>query len=475
VPLTPIQRWFFEQDFAEAHHFNQALLLEVRQAIAPAVLEEAVGHLLTHHDVLRLRFERTAAGWQQVDAAPDGVVPFTVEDLSALPEAEQMAALEAHAASLQASLDLSAGPLLRVAYFDLGPGRPARLVWVIHHLAVDGVSWRILLEDLLVLVRQISRAEKPALPPKTTSFRQWAESLTAYARSDAVRQEVGYWLAEARATAGRLPVDLPGGENLTASTGTVTVMLSAEETQALLHEVPEVYHTQIIDALLTALGQALASWTGRRRVLVDLEGHGREDHLVEADLSRTVGWFTTIYPVLLEVADGADAGAALKAVKEQLRAIPNGGIGYGLLRYLHGDEALAADLRALPQAELMFNYLGQVDRVLPEAAPLARARESSGSAHSRAGRRQHLLDVNGVILGGQLRVNWTYSEHVHRRATVETLAQGFLDALRSLIAHCRSPEAGGYTPSDFPDADLSQEHLDLLLSKLNRPERISRS
>jgi NRPS condensation-like uncharacterized protein len=277
------------------------MLLEVQQALNRDLLAQAVQHLLVYHDALRLRCVYLGSGWQQVIARSEERAVFSQMDLSALPEAEQGAAIESAAAELQASLNLSQGPLLRVALFDLGAHKPRRLLMVIHHLAVDGVSWRILLEDLQTIYQQLSRKEAIKLPPKTTSFKQWAKRLMEYAHSGALQQELGYWLAASRTRAYRLPVDYPEGTNTEASARTVSVSLTAEETKALLQEVPKAYRTQINDVLLTALVQAFSRWTGAQSLLLDLEGHGREEIFEDVDLSRTVGWFTTIFPVLLDL------------------------------------------------------------------------------------------------------------------------------------------------------------------------------
>jgi non-ribosomal peptide synthase protein (TIGR01720 family) len=318
------------------------------------------------------------------------------------------------------------------------------------------------LEDLQMAYQQLVGSEMISLSPKTTSFKRWAERLVEYAQSAAVMEERAYWLTEARTKIAPLPVDYPEGRaaNAEASSRSVSVSLDVEETEALLHEVPEAYYTQINDVLLTALAQAFAEWTGRRALLLDLEGHGREAIFEDVDLSRTVGWFTSIFPVLLELGKTSDPGESLKSVKEQLRAIPNRGLGYGLLRYLSGDKEITAALQRLPQAEVSFNYLGQLDQALPADSPFRPARESGGQVHSLRGSRKHLLDVRGSIAGGQLHLVWTYSEKAHRRSTIEHLARSFVEALRSLIAHCQAPEAGGYTPSDFPLAQLDQEALD---------------
>jgi amino acid adenylation domain-containing protein/non-ribosomal peptide synthase protein (TIGR01720 family) len=469
VPLTPIQHWFFAQELPVPQHWNQALVLEARCKLDYPVLESAVQHLLVHHDILRARFRREADGWRQDIARPEDTCRVMRVDLSALSEAQQEVTMAETTAQLQASLDLVQGPLVRFALLTCGPQQSARLLVLMHHLVVDRVSWQILLEDLQTAYQQLSSVRLIQLPPKTTSFKHWAERLTAYAHSDALLQELPYWLSIPHGPVGRLPVDDPEGANTVASARTVSVSLSDAETRALLQEVPRAYQTQIHDVLLTAFGQALTHWTGASAVLMDLEGHGREDIIAGLDLTRTVGWFTTLFPVCLQLDPAATPADALKSVKEQLRRIPQRGIGYGVLRYLSQNPEITEALRALPPAEVCFNYLGQVEQGLAESTLFGPARDASGPHRSPQGQRRYVLEINGRLAAGHLQFAWTYSEWMYRRDTIEALAQRFIAALRTLIVHCQSPEAGGYTPSDFPHMRLSQPELDALLAALDAP------
>jgi amino acid adenylation domain-containing protein/non-ribosomal peptide synthase protein (TIGR01720 family) len=471
VPLTPVQKRFFEQNQPEPHHYNQAMLLEVNRSIDASLIECAFEQLLIHHDALRLRFSRNEYGWRQGIVRSDDERCFEFVDLSDLKEAERVASLQQHAARLQASLNLEAGPLLRVALFDRGAQGHCYLLVAIHHLAVDGVSWSILLEDLRTLCEQLTNAQPIALPAKTTSFKSWAERLMHYANSEALREEAPYWLSLSADADTRLPVDFQRGANVTASARTISVSLDANETRALLQDVPTAYRTQINEVLLTALARAVSSWTGSGSLLLDLEGHGREEIFDGVDLSRTVGWFTTIFPVVFKLKDAQTPIEALRLIKEQLRAIPNRGIGYGSLRYASQDADIAAALRAQPQAEIRFNYLGQLDRTLPESAFFKRATESSGPAQSPKGRRGYLLNVIGSVSNGQLRLEWTYSENTHRRETVERLAQLYVEELRALIANSRAATTASFSPTDFPQAKLSQEDLNKVLARVGAVEK----
>lgn len=468
VPLTPIQCWFFEQDFIDPHYWNQAMMLQIRRDLDPALLEKAIQHLAVHHDALRLRFVRDGYRWNQFNAGLEEAPRLSLVDLGGIPEAEQATALESAAAGLNASLDLSKGPQVRAALLNLGAGRPRRLLIIIHHLAVDGISWRSLLDDLETACQQLQRGEAVKLPPKTASFRQWAQRLTEYAHSTALEQELDYWLDVSAADTLPVPVDFHGGENTEASARTVSSVLDVAETRSLLQQVPQAYNTQINDILLSALALALTRWIGQPAIRVNLQGHGREELFPDVDLSRTVGWFTTLFPVRLDLSKADGPGEVLKSVKEQLRRVPNRGIGFGLLRYLNGNDKVAARLGAQPQPQVVFNYLGQFDQTLPATSAFDLVQGSSGPPHSPRAKRSHILAINSQVIGGCLRLDWSYSERLQRRSTIERLADDFLQTLRSLMQHCTAPGAGGYTPSDFAEAGLNQEELDRLISEIGQ-------
>jgi non-ribosomal peptide synthase protein (TIGR01720 family) len=305
------------------------------------------------------------------------------------------------------------------------------------------------------------------LGAKTTSYKEWAERLQEYAGGNEVKEQEEYWTGVARRgrQVKRLPVDGEGGANTIGEARAVEVSLTRVETTALLSEVPAVYRTEINEVLLTALVMAVGSWTGEPRVLLELEGHGREEIGEDVDVTRTVGWFTSVYPVVLEVVSGAGEGQALKAVKEQVRGVRGRGLGWGLLRWM----SAPADEMKL-EAELSFNYLGQFDQMFSTSSTFSLAAESTGAERSPHMRRKYLVDITGSVFEGRLHMSWTYNENIHRRETIERVAEEFISALRNLIAHCQSPEAGGYTPSDFPDAGLTQSELDELIADMGQPE-----
>ncbi|MCI0338092.1 MAG: amino acid adenylation domain-containing protein [Acidobacteria bacterium] len=443
VSLTPIQHFFFERQLVDPHHWNWAFLRQVPQGLDPALLAKTIRHVLTHHDALRLRFQQTESGWEQVNAESDEMVPFAVIDLSELAMESQKEAIELAATALQSSLNLSEGPLLRVAYFVLGGYGADRVQLIFHHLIVDVISTRILMEDFQTTYLQLGRGETVQLPAKTTSFQAWSRRLAEYAQSAELRRELAYWIEAVSGEVPALPLDNPAGDNNEVSAELVVTVLGEEVTKALLQEIPAAAGAQMQEVLLTVLARAWERWTGQPRLLVEVEGHGREDILEGVDMSRTVGWFTTIYPVLLDISKAEGPGEALKIVQTQLRGIPQRGIGYGLLRYLCQDEGVRKQMTSLPRAEVNFNYLGQLDQPVAEATLFRGAEENKGPERSLRGRRSYPLYVVGSVRGGVLKMHWNYSGNLHERATIEHLASSFNEELRSLIAHWLSRDAIG--------------------------------
>ncbi|KIX77769.1 hypothetical protein SF12_12175 [Streptomyces sp. MBRL 601] len=338
LPATPVQRWFFERLDASLDRFNQAMLLELGEEPDEAALGTVLAALTAHHDALRLRAEPGEDGWRlHIAEAEDGPV-LTRTDLGRLPAGRREKAVVEAAARAQEGFSLAGGPLLR-AHLLTGPGTPARLLLAAHHLVVDAVSWRILLEDLETGYAQARSGRPVALPARTATFQEWARRLRDHTASGGFADEVAYWKAveSARVRARPLPVDLEGA-NTVATERSVTVRLGPEETEALLRQAPAAYRTRVNDLLLSAVWRAVADATGQDAVPVALEGHGRGDLFPELDLSRTVGWFTTLHPVVLSADRGAGWGTVLKTVKEQLRAAPAHGLGHGALRWLSGPD-----------------------------------------------------------------------------------------------------------------------------------------
>ncbi|HCG1281086.1 TPA: non-ribosomal peptide synthase/polyketide synthase [Pseudomonas aeruginosa] len=456
TPLLPIQQGFFAEEVAERHWWNQSVLLEAREPLDARHLEQALRGVLAHHDALRLSFTREAAGW----TARHRGVEEGAAALLRVARVADLAALRALADEVQRSLDLADGPLLRalLATFDDGS---QRLLLVIHHLVVDGVSWRILFEDLQTAYRQLLAGQAVELPAKTSAFRDWAERLRAFAGDGGLDGELAYWQGQLQGASSDLPCLDPLGDQSNRHARSVSCGLDAEATRQLLQEAPAAYRTQVNDLLLAALARVICRWTGQVDALIQLEGHGREELFAEIDLTRTVGWFTSLFPLRLTPAEGI--AASIKGIKEQLRAVPNKGIGFGALRYL-GSAASQAALAGLPVPRITFNYLGQFDGsfAMEEGALFVPAGERAGDDQSPDAPLANWLALNGRIYGGELRIDWSFSGERFEIASIQRLADAYRDELLALIAHCRVAEGQGLTPSDFPLARLDQARLDQL-------------
>jgi amino acid adenylation domain-containing protein/non-ribosomal peptide synthase protein (TIGR01720 family) len=476
TPLTPIQNWFFEQPFAERYHWNQAVSLELTGKLEVELLAAAIHALICHHDALRLCFGSGDTGWWQRFREPPtkdeiaGKLLVSI-DLSQLTRDRQQEQLADECAKIQAGLDLERGELLRLADIDLGEqGR--RLLVVIHHLVSDGVSWRILLEDLDRAGTQLLAGEPVDLGAKTTSWQQWSQAQVDLVASGGLRDRYDDWLQLVSRPWPQLPVDKPGGANLVSEADEVTISLGRQATRALLLGAGRAYHTEVNDLLLAALAFVLRDWTRSSEVGLLVEGHGREGLITDADVTRTVGWFTSLFPVRLELADCSDQGSLVRSVKEQLRAIPDRGMSYGMLRYLDPDQERRRRLALPPQAQMTFNYLGQVDQGEAVLEHLRPAREPSGPSRGAGNQRSFLIELNCWVADGELTCAWSYGSRVHQRSTIVEIAQGFINQLQQLVDHCLSVTTARYTPADFPLAGLDQQALDQLLAGATGVEEI---
>ncbi|WP_434625010.1 non-ribosomal peptide synthase/polyketide synthase [Pseudomonas sp. Z1-29] len=454
LALLPVQRVFFEQTVPQRHHWNQAVLLKPTEPLEVSTLNQALNALVLHHDGLRLSFTEQGEGWKAAYRPAD----VHCEDLLWTVDAPDASALHCIANEAQRSLDLQDGPLLRAVLATLSDGSQ-RLLLAVHHLVVDGVSWRILFEDLQRAYRQLSSGATLQLPDKTTSAQVWAERLQDHARSPALQRQLAFWQAQLEDIDARLPMDHPQGGQQNRLALTVRTRLNAALTRQLLQDAPKAYRTQVNDLLLTALARVMVRWTGADSALIQLEGHGREALFDEVDLTRTVGWFTSLYPARLT--PQADLGDSLKQIKEQLRAIPDKGLGFGALAHL-ADDATRASLARLPTPGVTFNYLGQFDASFDAAdgALFVPANEAAGDELDAEAPLSNVLALNGQVFNGELNLGWTFSREQFNEATIQALADEYALELQQLIEHCCQGGHHGVTPSDFPLASLSQQQLD---------------
>ncbi|MFI5808472.1 amino acid adenylation domain-containing protein [Streptomyces sp. NPDC051561] len=487
VPATPITHWLSEHR-GPSDGFHQATLLQVPPLARTDLLTASVQAVLDRHDALRMRRTARDAGptWE-LDIAPaaavraeDCVRRVGVEGLDA---DALRARITTESARAVAELAPDERRMVRFVWFDAGPRDAGRLLVVAHHLVVDGVSWRILLPDLRAAWEAVESGGTPGLAPVPTSLRTWAHRLSEAATDPARIAELPLWEGVLRAgddpALAARPLDHTCDVHGTARS--LTLRLAAEHTEPLLTTVPAAYRAGVDDVLLTALALAVGSWRRERGlgegtgVLVDLEGHGREEIAAGLDLSRTVGWFTSLYPVRLdpgvrdwEQADGTGhlLGTALKRVKEQLRAIPDHGIGYGMLRRLNPETA--AVLGALPVPQLGFNYLGRFAGSDGGHWQPAAESDATGPAADAGLSLPHVLDINAVTedlpAGPQLVASFTWPGALLAEDDVRRLGEAWLAALRALVADTSREGSGGLTPTDVRPAVVGQRELELLES-----------
>ncbi|MFI6007000.1 amino acid adenylation domain-containing protein, partial [Streptomyces sp. NPDC051366] len=480
APLTPVMHTF-DVDSTGFSAFQQSVVLRAPAGASREQLTTVLQALLDHHDVLRARLagpvgdrhlEIPEPGSVNADACTERV------DVSGLESGGLASAVSDGMRRAQDLLDPTAGVMLRAVWFDAGPGTPGRLLLVAHHLIIDGVSWRILLPDLTTAWQAVTQGRATTLTPIGTSFRRWSQLLTQNARSEPRTNELTQWEKLLRD-----PEPLLGNRELNpthdtlSTTASATWALPTAETAPLLTTLPALYSCGVNDVLLTGLALAFAQWRQskglreHKSLLVDLEGHGRQEITPGIDLSRTVGWFTSIHPARLDLGtvttgawslDGAVAGEALKHVKEQLRAVPDAGIGYGPLRHLNPDTAQR--LAALPRPQMAFNYLGRFPA--PQDADWAMTVENAAIEGAGDGRMplHHALEVNAVthdhVDGPQLTITCTWAGELLAEQDVRDLGDAWVTALTALGEHARDPHAGGRTPSDMPLLELSQSEID---------------
>ncbi|MFF9352750.1 amino acid adenylation domain-containing protein [Streptomyces sp. NPDC014734] len=497
LPPTPIMHWLRELD-APVDGFNQSLVLRAPADLDLPGLTGALQALLDHHDALRLKVttvppaEGAGAPLWEMEVLPAGEVAAGDRvrrvDAGGAAGSALDALMAEEGARARDRLAPGDAAVVQAVWFDAGPGVPGRLLLVLHHLVVDGVSWRILLPDLVAAWNAVRAGAPVRLERSGTSLRQWARRLEAAARAPERLAELELWTEILGTPEPLLGDRAPDpARDLGAAARSLTLTLPAAVTQPLLTSVPGVFHARINDVLLSGLAAAVGAWRRRRGtaagpVLVDLEGHGREEIVPGTDLARTVGWFTSLYPVRLDpgrpdwddvLAGGPELSRVVKLIKEQLRALPDNGMGFGLLRHLNPDTAPLLAGRAGPQ--IGFNYLG---RMAASEGSEVRDWDLVADAETPAGHdprmpMTHALVINAVTEdhadGPRLTATWNWPDGLLAEPDVRELAEGWFATLTALVVHSEAPDAGGHTPSDLSLVSLSQDEIDDLEAELEMP------
>jgi non-ribosomal peptide synthase protein (TIGR01720 family) len=465
--LTPIQKSFFEMNFHNPNHWNQSLLLKVDDILDIDILKSTVLRLLEHHDALRIKaaYDKKLNEYRQIFSDEINQNVFEYYEINGLDD--QRTKIEEICSAVQSSLDLERGEIIKIAYIRIN-NKEGRLLFVIHHIAVDGVSWRILIEDFQTIYTQLLRKSDIIIPAKTTSFKDWSKNLKTYLNSEKIDEELEYWLNISKDINKHLPVDYNNGLNDERSSKNIEIELSAEETEHLTKDVHSKYNTKINDILLTALIRSYAGWTGKRSLTINMENHGRDLPIDGVDVSRTVGWFTSIYPCHLDLRKTVDPGDAIKNIKEQLRLIPNNGNKYGLLRFLLNDMDRVNQLKVFDDIGVTFNYLGQTDNLSKVESLFSIAAENKGNERDENNLRESLIDITGIISGGKMRLSFSFSNNIFNESTITEWAKLYIKELKDLIIHCLSVTERSFTSSDFNLSNLNDKKLEKVLNKVKK-------
>lgn len=468
--LAPIQASFLENEYPGMSHYNQSILLKIAKDIPESHLQATVKALVEYHDALRFSCHKEEGSWKLRYGQAEGQLN-AVSLTSTSPESIALE-ITRHCERGQQSLCLEKGELFYAILIKTPAFEDAnRLFIVVHHMAIDGISWRVLIENIESALLALKNGEAINFGPKGTSYRQWVDLLGKYAISHRAMAQRPYW----ESISGHyraLPVDAEVPVSFFSDIESIEASLNTRLTQSLLSEVNQVYHTEINDLLLAALTRTISRWSALNMVTIGLEGHGREDILMQVDISNSVGWFTSLYPVALAVEKNMDEGALIKSVKEQLRMIPEKGIGYGILRYLSPLPEVREKL-SNSNWDLVFNYLGQLDNLVNANASVQMAVEEDGKSKSDDYPVKEKIAINAFISGGSLTLSWNYSNKQYHQKTIENLANQFITHLTELIQHCISMENQEFTPSDHGlSGDISYLELDHLNNMLTEQELI---
>jgi iturin family lipopeptide synthetase B len=450
VPLTPIQQEVLSRLRVAPHHYNQSVMLAFEERIDKAVVASVFQILQSHHDALRITAHMEKERWHLIHKGADLVPDITEVLLSDID-------LPAFCNEIQTGINLQEGPLMKLGLIHGETG--SRLLIAVHHLVMDTVSWRILLEDINTLISQHRSGVPPALPLKTDSFKCWADALLTYAGSEKLLSENKYWKEVLSTAVADIRTDFPVTHNLVKEVSSTSLLLSTESTTQLLTGVHQAFGTEINDILLVATALSLQPLFNGGPVLLTLEGHGRENIIPDLDINRTVGWFTSTYPVLLDVS-AKDIDSRIIEVKETLRRIPHKGVGYGILKYLSAVKENYFQV----SPPVSFNYLGQFEQGTGGGL-FSIANDSIGDTQCEEEAREYLIEISGLITGGQLMMTLTYNPAHYKAATIQGVKEALHDHLLQTIGYCAAITRRRLTPGDLTHRQISVHTLQQLMTK----------
>ena len=454
LPLLPSQVEFFKNITIDNHHYNHAVIIETEERLDRRTLETIFKKIQGHHDALRTVF-RQKDGVMTAEIL-DEHMPLHIEEIDLTAEDDVDHAITKRANSIQASIHLNHGPLLKLGLFQLKKG--SRLLIIVHHLVMDGVSWRILFEDIGELYSKLKQGEPLQLPPKSSSIKDWAQKLVEFSNEPSVQEESQYWNELLNADHAPLPANGQQPENTVQFQTVKRVTLDSQQTDSLLTTVHDAFGTEINDLLLAAFGLAVKEHWGLPGLLVALDGHGREDLFDDIEVQRTVGWFTSVFPVVVDAGEAKALDRHIIDTKERLHRIPRKGTGYGILKYLSSNGNSLLSDGAEPTVS--FNYLGQFDMDTEDLPFRVIADSTTGHSHSPNQQREYQLDIECAVSGGKLNISASFSNKLFEAPDIESLLKEYKRQLERIIDFCLTRGEREMTPTDFSYKDLSMEDLE---------------
>lgn len=463
VKLTSIQKWFFERNLTEKSHWNNSMMLFSKVRLDKDIVLEVFRKIINYHDTLRMVYEVTGNEVKQNNLIYNEDL-CDLKVISLMDKNDYKNDLEKECNKIQESIDIGKGPLIKTALINTCDGD--YLVIIVHHLIIDGVSWRILLEDFEQGYKKVRDNEKLEFQAKTASFKSWADSIYRYSKSSNLLKELDYWREVEKNKDLSLDKDMQADTNVMADSKIISIKLSAKDTEAFIKDANKSYNTDANDILLTALGITIKKWTGKNKTLIALEGHGREYIEDSISVARTIGWFTSLYPVVINIDRDEELAYTIKSVKEQLRSIPNKGIGYGILRYITDPDLMNGSKLDI-EPDICFNYLGQLDReVNTELFSISKL--STGNSISLKSERVNSIEINGMIVGGELTFTCNYNKKEFKESTIKNIMDEVKENLLLVINHCLSKQGVEVTPTDLGYGKLSIDALENIMGILNK-------
>lgn len=462
--MTPIQHWFFDTHQQQKQQWNQGIAFEIPNGLNPEFLTQALDLLILRHDALRLCFEWKEEEWRASIKDKAENTPIRFIDISNSLETEKKKIIEENINLVSTSFDLSKGELFQCLYFYCGKQRD-QFILIAHHLIIDNVSWQILSEELSTMILQTDKTNEFDLGPTTITFREWGKRLKKLVTENKLEEDYNYWI-NAKEGIERTPfpldfldVKFPIIEDDISNIG---FELEVSETDSILKEVSTSFGVKVNEILLTALLMATNSWKGIDSLCVEMEGHGREPIFSDIDFFNSVGWFTTVFPVFLSLDTEMKIGSNLKRIKDQVRGVPNKGMTYGVLRYLSEKKSEVEKVEI--SSPIVFNYLGIENHL--ESKTLGIGRRLMKNMRNAKSERHHFLEFNISVVQKKIIVDCAYSQKLHHAKTIHHLMELFENALKDIIEQCSSSEDHSYSPSDFPEINISLDDLDALLEQL---------